>query len=452
MKMLNKRTLFSHLLRKGIILLFSTIASAVILTSLGGCNTLQSIEVKKEPTRTVYGQGQELDRSGLIITAHYKNNSEDVMNSTLQISGYNKERPGKQTVTVTLKNQKTTFVVTVVPVRQLTITKGPTSTTLQGDDFVRAEITARVEYENDAVPGENINQALLTFSGYDKNKAGNQTIIANYFGKQASFTVNVVAFLGIAVTSPPDNNTYFLGEDIDLKGLVVMGKWQGVEKPVAITQGDLSSFDKNRAGRQEVFITYMGKTASFIVTYVGMQALSITRSPAKLNYENGEALNLDGLQVQGTRTGSTSIEMIDTSRIQISGFDRFKGGNQTVTVSFGGKSDTFRVTVTPNPFVGTWQGMYVPVADDPSKNIPITLIITEDTWSVSNSSEPSRSGFSGTYARDNNNGKTATLSIVKNSDPQRRNGPTNAELLSPAQLKLSGGNTAEFARGLVFIK
>jgi hypothetical protein len=37
-------------------------AIAIKAVIMGGCNTLQSIEVSREPTRTVYEQGQKLDR------------------------------------------------------------------------------------------------------------------------------------------------------------------------------------------------------------------------------------------------------------------------------------------------------------------------------------------------------------------------------------------------------
>ncbi|MDR1929585.1 MAG: bacterial Ig-like domain-containing protein, partial [Treponema sp.] len=236
------------------------------------------------------------------------------------------------------------------------------------------------------------------------------------------------------VASPPDKTDYFTGEDLDLEGLVVRGTWDGLgEKPVVITQGNLSSFDKNRAGKQEVFITYLGKTASFPVTFVSMQAISITRPPAKLNYENGEELNLAGMTVQGTRTGAASIELVDVSRLKISGYDRFKGGNQVVTVTIGGRSAAFRVTVAPNPFVGTWQGTKIDTFGK-GHAIPVTFIMTEDSWSMSFETEE----YIGTYTRDNDSGKRAAL-LPGKSGYSGSTAPEAAEILSPTALKLTGG-------------
>jgi hypothetical protein len=381
--------------------------------------------------------------------AHYKKNSEEVSNS-LQVSGYDKGKAGQQTVTVTLRTttflkteKSTTFTVTVVPVVKLTIQQPPTvKAVMQGDEFNPRGLVALAEFENGAVPGVTVGPAQLKISGYSKDKGGVQTVIADYYGKQASFDVRVAALTSIAVSSPPDNTQYFTGEDINLAGLVVTGTWEGAgEKRVAVTQANLSSFDKNRAAKQDVVVTYSGKTASFLVTFVGMQSLSVDRPPAKLNYENGENLDLDGLTVQGTRMGATSIEMVDVSRLKVSGYERFKVGNQTITVTLGGKTATFRVTVAPNPFVGTWHGTWRDTYNGEVRTGPVILIMTDDTWAVS-IPKTERTGegheFSGTYTRDSNNLKYVKLRLNKTD---KRFAPDAAEILSHTEVKLSGNSS-----------
>ncbi|MDR3201400.1 MAG: bacterial Ig-like domain-containing protein [Spirochaetales bacterium] len=447
-----------RLYERPLVSLLGIIAIGVIITiGLGGCNTLQSIVVSREPARTVYGQGQELDRSGLAVMAHYKKNSEAPNISSLRFSGYDKGKPGQQTVTVTLKKQSAAFTVTVVPVEQVSIQKPPAATVfMQGDNFDPAGLIAWVEYENGAVPGETLSPEQLSFSGYNKDAAGVQAVTVDYYGKRASFDVSVAALTGIVVTSPPDNTVYFTGEDLDLMGIVVMGTWEGMgEKPVTVTQENLSSFDKNRAGKQDVFVTYQGKTASFPVTIVAMQALSVSRPPAKLNYGNGEPLDLNGLTVQGTRLGATSIELVDVSRLKISGYDRFKGGNQTITVTIGGKSATFRVTVAPNPFVGTWRGMYT---RKNSKGVVeeatlVTLVMSEDSWSVTipktTGKVTSEYELSGTYTRDTDSGKQAKL-LLNRGD--RTLAPGAADILSSTELKLYDSRGPYFDSGLTLTK
>lgn len=421
----------------------------VTMAGLSGCNTLQSIEISREPVQTVYGQGQELDRSGLGVTAHYKKNSEDVSNmSLLQISGYDKGKPGQQTVTVTMKKQSATFTVMVARAEKVSIRQPPATTVfMQGDDFNPAGLTALVEFENGAVPGESVGPDRLNISGYDKDKAGAQTLTADYYGKQASFKVTVAPLTKLVVTSPPKKVEYFTGEDLDMAGLVVTGVWEGMgEKTVNITQGNLSNFDKNNAGKQEVLVTYQRKTASFPVTFVAMQALSIARPPSKLRYENGEELNINGLSVQGTRMGATSIELVDVSRLKISGYDRFKAGDQTITVTLGGKTTTFTVTVAPDLFVGTWHGEKTETEGYAVKKLEMTLEMTEDSWKLIR--KYAGDEYSGTYTRDSDR-KHARLHLMK-SGAESGVAPTSAEILSPTTLKLIGGVFGQ--GGLVFTK
>jgi hypothetical protein len=180
-----------------------------------------------------------------------------------------------------------------------------------------------------------------------------------------------------------------------------------------------------------------------------MQALVVARPPAKLNYENGEKLDLEDLVVQGTRTGATSIELVDISRLKVSGYDRFKGGNQTVTITLGGKTATFRVTVGSNPFVGTWHGMGDYSSMQSNDEYPVTLIMSEDSWSVSwpKTEKVFEDEYGGTYTRDSDSGKHAEL-LLKKFD--RNSAATAAELLSLNELKLTGGT---FGRdGLILTK
>ena len=430
--------------------IFGIIAVAAVITiGLAGCNTLQSIEVTKEPAQTVYGQGQELNRAGLVVMGHFKKDSRNINENELRIS-YDKGRPGEQMVTVTWREKTATFRVTVVPVERVSIERPPVTTAFrQGNDFNSSGLLVRVEFANETVPGETVGPDRLRITGYNKNEAGVQTLTVDYYGKRASFDVRVAAITAITVVNPPDNTTYFTGEDLDLAGLVVNGVWEGAgEEPVKIGRENLSSFDKNRAGRQDVFVTYQGKTASFPVTYVAMQAIQVAKPPDKLNYENGERLDINGLSVQGTRQGATSIEMLDNSRLQITGYDRFKAGNQTITVTLGGRSANFRVTVAPSPFIGTWYGTR---KDSDVVLHSVTLTMSENAWSMiwQSTGYPDypMGEYSGTYTRDTDTGKSAQLKSEKRSGINT-NPPASAEILSSTELKLIGGGL----NGLILTK
>lgn len=71
-----------------------------------------SVSITNNPTKRVYLQGQQLDLSGLVVKASYNNGtSKNVTGYT--ISGYNANKVGDQTVTVSYSGKTATFTVTV---------------------------------------------------------------------------------------------------------------------------------------------------------------------------------------------------------------------------------------------------------------------------------------------------------------------------------------------------
>jgi hypothetical protein len=370
---------------------------ATSIIGVSGCNTLQSIEVQP-PERTVFGQGQELDISGLAVTANYKKNSETVANpGSLQISGYDKNRPGEQTITVAMNARSglvssrasNTFTVRVVPVESIAIAQPPAAASFkQGDDHNWAGLSVGVTFENDAVPGVTVKPEAdaLIISGYDKDRAGSQTITVDYYGRRAAFEVSVVGLDSIAVTSPPRNTEYYTGEELDLSGLVVQGVWNdGSTAQVNITKNNLSGYDLTRGEGQNVTVSYSGKTTTFPVMYVAFEALSVDRPPTKTTYEMGEELDTMGLRVLGTWPGH-SLSTVNNARLKITGYDPLRPGEQRATVTVGGQSDSFMVTVT-NPFEGVWTGQWKAgsqMVDGKMQDVwaPIILTIDGSAWSL----------------------------------------------------------------------
>jgi hypothetical protein len=148
--------------------------------------------------------------------------------------------------------------------------------------------------------------------------------------------------------------------------------------------------------------------------------------------------------------------------VKVSGFDKFKAGSQTVTITLGGKTATFKVTVGPGPFVGTWEGMMFRQFQGEEGEFPVTLIMTDDTWTISY--PPYKDGkitggydyrgnvYSGTYTRDSNTGRHATL-VLKKAEHSEDWAPPAADIISATQLKITGSNIrAKFGEAVIFTK
>ncbi len=112
-------------------------------------------------------------------------------------------------------------------------------------------------------------------------------------GAKCSFTVVVEKYVvEIMIDSFPDKREYFLGESLDLSGLVMMAIYDNgdIEE---ITDYEVTGFDNTKTGRQVLTVSYGEFEDSFIVTVM-----------EKPQYKKGDA-NLDG-----------EINVLDASTIQ----------------------------------------------------------------------------------------------------------------------------------------
>ena len=77
-----------------------------------------------------------------------------------------------------------------------------------------------------------------------------------------------------------------------------------------------------------------------------LTSISVKTPPTKTTYSIGETLKLDGLVVEGTYEGGTKRNLTITMA-NISGFDSSSAAaNQTVTITVGKLTTTFKVTIS----------------------------------------------------------------------------------------------------------
>lgn len=104
-------------------------------------------------------------------------------------------------------------------------------------------------------------------------------------------------------------------------------------------------------GNSNVFNYYNGDTNITIINTSSL-TLAISQLPIKTEYYYGERATLDvsGMKLVAERTEneSTTQEEIAISDCLVSGFDSEQVGEQTITVSYGGKTVTFTVNVYYN--------------------------------------------------------------------------------------------------------
>ena len=251
--------------------------------------------------------------------------------------------PGAYTTTLTVGERQPS-------VDFIEVTKQPDKTVYQwGEalDLTGMEITAF--YSDNATKKVSVTSDMV--SGYNPYKAGPQSLTVTYEGKTTTFVVTVeeqVIPISIAVTSRPDKTDYQWGEELDLTGMEITVYYSNdTTKVVPVTSAMVSGYDPYHAGTQTLTVNYEGQINTFVVTVnepVVLESIVITKSPDKTAYQQGEELELTGAKLTAFYDDGSTESVAITSDM-VSGYDPYKIGQQPLTVTYGGRTTTFVVTV-----------------------------------------------------------------------------------------------------------
>ena len=315
-------------------------------------NDITGIEIKNEPTKTSYLKGEELDLTGGKITVIYENGDTqelDMKSSDISVTGYDANKLGEQTITVTYGGKTATFKVTVKnDVAGIVIKNKPTKTSyVKGEELDITGGMITVTYQDTTTANIPIAENMIT--GYDKNTLGEQVITVTYEGKTTTFKVTVKNDVtGIVIKNKPTKTSYVKGEELDITGGMITVTYQDTTTAnIPIAENMITGYDKNTLGEQVITVTYEGKTTTFKVTVKNdVIDVVIVNIPNQIIYEKGKDLDLSGGKVKVVyENGKTEELEMKSADISITGYNANKLGEQTITVKYGGKIATFKVTV-----------------------------------------------------------------------------------------------------------
>lgn len=314
---------------------------------------LVSIEVTTLPTKLEYLEGKDaLDVTGGKLTLNYNNGISEVIDLTRDIvSGFDNTQVGPQTLTVTYKGKAATFEVEIVAksLESIKLTTLPNKLEyLEGKD--KLDVTGgklTLIYNNGTTEVIDLMPDMVT--GFDNTRVGPQVLTVTYKGKTATFEVTVAAksLMEIKVTKKPDKLTYLEGDDFDPNGVEVTAYYNNGTSE-RVTDYDISGYTST-PGPKTITITYGGKTATFEVTVEvkSLTEIKVTKKPDKLTYLEGDDFDPTGMEVTAYYNNGTAEVVGD---YQFSGYDSTPG-TKTITISYGGKTTAFEVTIKAKTLV-----------------------------------------------------------------------------------------------------
>lgn len=154
---------------------------------------LISVEITTQPTKTEYIVGQELDLSDGILTAKFDDGSKTTISlANLDVSGFDSQTVGQQTITVSYKGMEASFTVKVIErvAESITIDPLPTKTEyIKGEALDLTGGKLVITFNDQST--QTIDLAEATVSGFDSQNVAEQTITVKYNELTSTFSVTV---------------------------------------------------------------------------------------------------------------------------------------------------------------------------------------------------------------------------------------------------------------------
>lgn len=231
-------------------------------------------------------------------------------------------------------------------VRSIAVETMPTKTTYGvGEAFDATGLSIRVIYS------DKTEEVLTTgfVTSYDFSEKGRKTVAIAYGGRKTSFTVEIIKTgpVKAEIVSLPDKQTYNVGDTLDTAGLRVKVSYgDGTSK--TFLSGFTTKYSFAKAGTSRVTVTIEGVSASFDVTVSErkIRSISIGTLPTCTQYSTGDTLDTTGMTLVVQYTDGSTETLQAGWTVQC---DLTSSGTKTATVSYGGKSATYSVTVSEMP-------------------------------------------------------------------------------------------------------
>ncbi|MEH7385618.1 bacterial Ig-like domain-containing protein [Bacillus sp. JJ1521] len=326
----------------------------------------QSLEINSENMKTEYLTDEELNLDGLVVRSIYDNGEE----STLQeneyiVTGFDSSTVGSNTIIISYGGVTSTINLQIkaLTLHELSIKYFPAKTVYYpGDKFESAGLEAFGSYNNGEtykLTGDQFDfkiDEVTIDDSFEFNAPGTKiiTIVPKNFPEvTANFNVTVqeTELVGLEVKKQPVKTQYFIGDKLDLKGMVVYSIYKdGSQVRLMDNEYTVSGFESTLPGNKIVVILHKdaSEKITFNVKEKEASELKITQFP-QTTFSIGEKFASDGLVVSKIYdNGDQEALFTDDYVIDSSTFNSDKAGTYSITISpkvDGLDPITYKVTV-----------------------------------------------------------------------------------------------------------
>ncbi len=319
---------------------------------------VNSVEVAANPNKMQYYVGEALDLSGGMLQLVYANEEITKQISmtadSVTVEGYDPNTVGKQELTVSYtengKTVTTKLEVEVLENEVKTISWNSLPEKLRYIEGQELDLTGGsidVVYAN----GEESTIALSSsmISGYDRDEIGEQTVTVNYGDQKLTFIVTVKEKTVTGIKAVLENPQQKIDTTFDEKGTVIVSYDNDTTQEVSFSdEAVVLSYPEGMMeslGPKKITVAYQGEETIVTLTVIDKVLTGMeVQAPNKTSYLEGQGLDLTGGELILSYDNGTTEE-VPLTEAEISGYAPETIGSQTITVTYGGFTDTFEVVV-----------------------------------------------------------------------------------------------------------
>ena len=238
--------------------------------------SLRDIEIVTPPNKINYFEGNNFDKTGMIIKANYnrKNNPSVILDEkSYNITNGNNLKVGQTNVTITYKNKSVNQPITVMPnqLTELKVTKEPNKTRyIVGQNFDKTGMVITGKYQDETTK-EILDYTIENGTNLSKNQ---KSVTIKYGGKniEQPITVEEKTVLDIKINKKPTKIQYIQNkENLDLSGgTIIVSYNDGSNEEISLSSEliKISGFDNKNVGKNTITIQYANKMISLDIEII----------------------------------------------------------------------------------------------------------------------------------------------------------------------------------------
>jgi len=320
--------------------------------------SVKKISIATLPQKlSYYSSEKRLSTEGLSINATYDNGVTKVITTGFTVSGYNNTEVGEQDITVSFGGATTTYQVTVVPVEMVSIdiSEYPKTTYFVGNTLTTSGLVVKVNY-NDSSSKIITDGFTVKLEGYDVDDyptlitLGKKSVLVAYYEngirKTVEYEIDVVkdSITDLQLVQDPEKTTYNLWDEFNYSGMMVYAVYaSGKAEHIELDKTMFSVQTFNNAGTQPVILNYKGHLLEVFCVVNAPYSINITKLPIILEYEVGEEILSDGIEVKANFSNGAEKDV--TNIVEYAYPSTQTAGDKIVYVKLGVLSTEYNIAV-----------------------------------------------------------------------------------------------------------